>query len=126
MIVRWNPLEQFIFALRAPETKRQYPKRLKVFMDFVKLEGDIKEQANILNDKIKSDKDWFRGSLIRFFEFQKEKRTRRKEIEYSTISNYYKSLKLFVEMNFDNPVVNWKKISKGIPTGRKLATEPQL
>ena len=26
-------------------------------------------------------------------------------------------------MNFDNPVVNWKKISKGIPTGRKSAND---
>lgn len=39
-------------------------------MDFVRLEDDIKQQAKTLNDKIKSDKDWFRGSLIRFFEFQ--------------------------------------------------------
>lgn len=60
--------------------------------------------------------------MIKFFEFQKE-RAKRKEIEYSTISNYYKALKLFVEMNFDNPVVNWKKISKGIPSGRKAAND---
>ena len=59
--------------------------------------------------------------MIKFFEFQKE-RAKRKEIEYSTISNY-KALKLFVEMNFDNPVVNWKKISKGIPSGRKAAND---
>lgn len=61
-------------------------------------------------------------ALIKFFEFQKE-RARRKEIEYSTISNYYKALKLFVEMNFDNPVVNWKRISKGIPSDRKSAND---
>ena len=57
-----DPLEQFTFALRAPETKRQYPRRLKVFMDFVRLEGDVRQQANFLNDKIISDKDWFKGS----------------------------------------------------------------
>lgn len=33
-----DPLQQFTFALRAPETKRQYPRRLKVFMDFVRFE----------------------------------------------------------------------------------------
>ena len=26
-------------------------------------------------------------------------------------------------MNFDNSVVNWKKISKGIPSGRKSAND---
>ena len=57
-----SPYQRFVYALRAPETKRQYPKRLKVFMDFVRLEGDVRQQANFLNDKIISDKDWFKGS----------------------------------------------------------------
>ena len=30
-----NPLEMFMYALKAPESKRQYPKRLKVFFDFL-------------------------------------------------------------------------------------------
>ena len=117
-----DPLQQFTYALRASETKRQYPNRLKVFMDFVRLEGSIKQQAKMLKEKIQNDRDWFRVSLVRFFEFQKE-RARGNDIAYSTISNYYKAIKLFVEMNFDNPVVNWKKISKGIPSGRKAAND---
>jgi hypothetical protein len=36
-----------------------------------------------------------------FFEFQKE-RSIKNEIAYSSISNYYKSVKLFAEMNFGN------------------------
>ena len=117
-----DPLQQFTYALRASETKRQYPNRLKVSMDFVRLEGSIKQQAKMLKEKIHNDRDWFRVSLVRFFEFQKE-RARGNDIAYSTISNYYKAIKLFVEMNFDNPVVNWKKISKGIPSGRKAAND---
>lgn len=117
-----DPLLQFTYALRAPETKRQYPRRSKVFMDFVKLEGDLKQQTKILKEKIQNDRDWFKRSLIRFFEFQKE-RTEKNDIAYSTISNYYKAVKLFVEMNFDYPVINWKRISKGIPTGRKAAND---
>src|SRR5919112_4437096 len=61
-------------------------------------------------------------SIIRFFEYQKE-RARRNDIAFSTISNYYKAIKLFVDMNFDTPVVNWKKITKGIPSGRKSAND---
>jgi integrase len=117
-----DPLQHFTYALRAPETKRQYPKRLKMFMDFVKIEGDLKQQSKTLKEKIKEEPEWFKVSLIRFFEYQKE-RARKNDIAFSTISNYYKAIKLFVDMNFDAPVINWKKISKGIPSGRKSAND---
>ena len=117
-----DPLQHFTYALRAPETKRQYPKRLKMFMDFVQIEGDLKPQCKTLKEKIKKDPEWFKVSLIRFFEYQKE-RARKNDIAFSTISNYYKAIKLFVDMNFDTPIINWKKISKGIPSGRKSAND---
>ncbi len=68
-----DPLQQFTYALKVPETKRQYPRRLRVFMDFVKLEGDIRQQARTLKEKIQNNKDWFRVSLIRFFDFPARK-----------------------------------------------------
>ena len=67
-----DPLQQFTYALKAPETKRQYPKRLKVFMDFAKIDGDLNQQTRSLKEKIQNDNNWFRISLIQFFEFQKE------------------------------------------------------
>lgn len=91
-------------------------------MNFINLEGDLRQQTKILKERIQKNKDWFKGSLIRFFEFQKE-RASKNDIAYSTISNYYKAIKLFVEMNFDVLVVNWNKISKGIPAGRKAAND---
>jgi len=30
-----NPLQMFMYALKAPESKRQYPKRLKVCLDII-------------------------------------------------------------------------------------------
>jgi hypothetical protein len=117
-----DPLQHFTYALRAAETKRQYPKRLKMFMDFVQIEGDLKQQAKTLKEKIKQDPIWFKLSLMRFFEYQKE-RARKNDIAFSTISNYYKAIKLFVDMNFDAPIINWKKITKGIPSGRKSAND---
>ena len=39
------------------------------------------------------------------------------------LSRIIKAIKLFVDMNFDNPVINWKKVSKGIPSGRKAAND---
>jgi hypothetical protein len=40
-------------ALKASETRRQWPRRLKVFFDFLKLEEPIEEQAKqfLLNAK---------------------------------------------------------------------------
>jgi hypothetical protein len=91
-------------------------------MDFVKIDGDLKQQTKIPKEKIQIENEWFKISLIQFFEFQKD-RARKNEIAFSTISNYYKAIKLFVDMNFDYPVVNGKKISKGIPSGRKSAND---
>ncbi|MGH9976057.1 MAG: hypothetical protein ACRD8Z_09525 [Nitrososphaeraceae archaeon] len=34
-----DPLSTFIYALRTPETKRQYPRRLKVIHDFLEFKG---------------------------------------------------------------------------------------
>ena len=36
-----DPVSNFLIALKAPETKRQYPRRLEVFFDFLNLEGLI-------------------------------------------------------------------------------------
>ncbi len=67
-----DPLLQFTYALKARETKRQYPRRLKVFMDFIGLEGNIQDQAKSLKAEILRNKEWFKFSLVKFFEFKKE------------------------------------------------------
>ena len=36
-----NPLQMFMYALKAPESKRQYPKRLKVFLDFLTSKNEL-------------------------------------------------------------------------------------
>jgi hypothetical protein len=43
--VNTNPLVNFLFALKAPETKRQYPKRLEVFLDFLNLSGTFEDKV---------------------------------------------------------------------------------
>jgi hypothetical protein len=40
-----DPVANFLIALKAPETKRQYPRRLEVFFDFLKLEGTFENKA---------------------------------------------------------------------------------
>jgi hypothetical protein len=40
-----NPMMIFMYALKAPETRRQYPQRFKMFLDYLKLEGALEKQA---------------------------------------------------------------------------------
>jgi hypothetical protein len=117
-----DPLSVFLYALKAPETKRQYPRRAKVFFDFLKLDEPLEKQAKDFLSKAKQNPQWAQSSLMQFIAFQKE-RARAGEIAYSTIPNYYKATKLFVEMNTDAPIINWKKIAKGMPIGRKAAND---
>ncbi|HET6727223.1 MAG TPA: hypothetical protein VFH19_04245 [Nitrososphaeraceae archaeon] len=32
---KYDPMEVFIYALKAPESRRQYPRRFKPFLDFL-------------------------------------------------------------------------------------------
>ena len=117
-----DPLSNFLYALRAPETKRQYPRRLKVFLDYLGLDGDLKDQAEELLAKARSNPRWVQNSLMQFISAQKERVTLG-QISAGTIANYYKATKLFVEMNIDTPIINWKRISRGLPRGRKAAND---
>jgi hypothetical protein len=115
-------LSAFLYALKAPETKRQYPRRLKVFLDFLKLDGTLEQQSKEFLARAKQNPQWAQHSLMQFIILQKE-RARKGEISYSTIANYYKATKLFVEMNSDALIINWKRITRGIPSGRKAAND---
>jgi hypothetical protein len=68
-----DPLSNFLYALRAPETKRQYPRRFKMFLDYLGLEGDLNDQAKKLLAKVKSNPHWAQISLMQFISSQKQR-----------------------------------------------------
>ena len=74
-----HPLSIFLYALKAPETKRQYPRRLKVFLDFLKLDGTLKQQSKEFLEKAKQNPQWAQNSIMQFISLQKE-RARKGEI----------------------------------------------
>ena len=115
-----DPLSVFIYALKASETRRQWPRRLKVFFDFLKLEEPIEEQAKQFLLNAKQNQQWTQDNLLRFMSFQHE-RVRQGKISEATIPNYYKAIKLFCEMN--DLVFNWKKITRGMPRVRQAAND---
>jgi len=41
-----DPIDNFLYALRAPESRRKYPQRLKFFFDFVFSKTDDLESSH--------------------------------------------------------------------------------
>jgi len=115
-------LTKFLYALRSTESKRQYPRRFKVFLDYLGLEGTLNEQATALLVNVKNNSQWIEEKFMDFVGFQLE-RVSKGEIVASTIRNYYKATKLFCEMNGIAQLVNWKMITRGMPRGRQAAKD---
>ena len=118
-----HPLSFFLSCVGSPESKRQYPQRLQVFFNYLKLEGDIKNQSLAFVKRYKQeDGEDQQRHLIMFAGFQKE-RVIRKEISPSTVPNYFKAIKLFCEANRMGRNVGWKLVSKAIPRGLKTSDD---
>ena len=67
--------------------------------------------------KSQTNPKWANNKLMDFVLYQKE-RVYKNEIVYATIRNYLKTVRLFLEMDSDVPIVNWKRITKGLPSGK--------
>jgi hypothetical protein len=84
-----DPMANFIYALKAAGTKRQWPRRLKIFFDFLDLSSDVlEEQAREFVKNTRNNPKWTQGSLIRFLNFQHE-RVMKKEISEAKIGKLY-------------------------------------
>jgi hypothetical protein len=79
-----------MYALKSRESRRQYPRRFKMFLDYLSLEGTINEQAKQFLLNTKNDPEWMQEKFMSFVSFQL-RRVSRGEITESTIKNYYKS-----------------------------------
>ena len=115
-----SPIHSFIYALKSSEARRQYPRRLKLFFDFVGLRGTLNEQAMEFLMRLRNDINSEQDNLLRFLDFHKE-RVRRKELAAGTVKNYYRAVKLFCEMN--DVSLNWKKISRGLRRVKKSSND---
>jgi len=95
-------------ALKAPDTKRQYPRRFQYFLNFLGTPGKLEQQAEEFVSNARQNLIWAQESLMSFIDYEKE-RVSNGEIAESTIANYYKATKLFCVMN--DIALNWKDFS---------------
>jgi hypothetical protein len=90
--------------LKAPETKRQWPNRLKVVFDFLGLAGDLDEQAKEFMTLCKEGGTALvQDKIIRFISYQVQ-RAQKGEISLATIPNYLKAITLPLYRNCRNHI----------------------
>jgi len=105
----------FLEAIESPATQEVYKRRLATFLEYAKMDVDSFVR------KAKAKPSWAQGFILDYFLKEKE-RALRKEIEPTTVGNVKKPVKLLLEMN-DVSGINWKKISRMLPSGRKYAID---
>ncbi|MFL6457118.1 MAG: hypothetical protein ACJ71G_09160 [Nitrososphaeraceae archaeon] len=89
-----DPLATFMYGLRAPDTRRQYPRRFQYFLEFLRISGPLEEQARQFVLKARENQQWAQESLMSFIDFQKE-RVRRAEISSLQLPIITKQLSYF-------------------------------
>ena len=98
-------MSTFMYALKAPDTKRQYPRRFQYFLNFLGIPGKLEQQAEAFVLNASQNLIWAQESFMSFIDYEKE-RVSKGEIAESTITNYYKATKLFCVMN--DIALNWQ------------------
>jgi hypothetical protein len=122
--LNFSPYEKFMYALNSKESKRQYPKRLQIFLDFINIRSaSIEQNCNLFYKTIEEKEvgiSWLENELFRFFTLQ-NKRVEEGKVSTETIKNYFKPIKRFCDMN--RIIINWKMISKGIRKGIRYSND---
>ena len=118
-----SPFQNFTYALKSKDVKRQYPAMLSRFLNFIDIEGEtIEDKCNLFYNFAKNvdNRKALESELMRYIIFQEE-RIKRKEISSGTLRNYIKAIKLFFTMN--DILVNWDKIKMGMPTVNQTSND---
>jgi hypothetical protein len=81
-------ITSFLYGLKSQESKKKYPQRLKVFLRFLGIEGDVREQAGPeLLKRARENPLLLEDKLMEFIEFQKARMMRERKSP-ATIANY--------------------------------------
>jgi integrase len=111
----------FLFSLKSKESRLKYAQRINRFFDFIEIpSGDTAFRCKVFLEKGHEDSNYVLNRIIQFLQAQKEK-IENKELASGTVRNYVNTIKLLCEVcEFPTP---WKKILRGMPRGRKFASD---
>ena len=121
MIEESNALSEFRNAIQNDLTRRNYENRQSTFLRQILPEGStLEEKAQTFVDRSRQDTRRATSQIDSYTNRQKI-RAESNEISKSTLPNYFKPIKLFLTEN--SILLNWKKISRLIPHGKKSAND---
>ncbi|MDQ4066461.1 MAG: hypothetical protein M3114_02605 [Thermoproteota archaeon] len=109
-----RPVDYAFIYINSPQTRKQYPTRLKQFFDFIGLDGDLEQQGQAFLEKArqKGNELWASHQLMFYLDYHKQ-RVLRKEITAGTLQNLYKPIKMFCDAYPDvSANIHWKRINK--------------
>jgi hypothetical protein len=128
-----KPVSHAFIYLNSQDMRREYPKRLKKFFDYLGLpaddggDDDLDKQGQAFLDKAVKEKDhdqhWLEDSIMDFLEVQK-KRVDKKELAPGTLKNFYQPIKQFCDMSdlTTTAHINWKRISRALPRAQNYSS----
>ena len=104
-ILAQDPYSMFLFALKAPETRRKYTGHLDTFLEFIddisnstpksrhrRTELDLKrirEKCRFFVEEARRDNNWVLYKVVEFLQFLRDQ-VDKKEIVAGTLKNYIK------------------------------------
>jgi len=105
----------FLEAIKSSVTQEVYKRRLATFLEYAAMDVDS------FVTKAKVNPRWAEDVVLNYLLDQKEGALK-KEIQAITVGNVKKPVKLLLEMN-DVSGINWKKISRIMPSARRYAID---
>jgi len=119
-----NPYLVFMDSIRSEFTRRLYKSLLgKFFASIPSLKGaTIQEQCSVFVENARKDSNWPLQQILGFMRVQRQ-RVDNKEMVGCTARNYVFAIRLFCEENNILLTIPWKKLTRGLPRGRKWADD---
>jgi hypothetical protein len=128
-----RPVAYAFMYVNAAYTKRQYPKRLKQFFDFVGLDGDLEQQGQMFLEEARRQNDgtWATQQIVFYLDYHKQRVLNRKHkeghITAGTLHTLYQPIKTFCDAYPDvSTKINWKRILRSLPRVKTFPNDIEL
>jgi hypothetical protein len=110
-----TPVDFAFMSIRSSITKKQYPRRLKMFFDHMGLKGNsLEEQAQTFLTKAKEEPDcWVEDNILFYLNYHKDRVLKTKEIAAGTLYNLYAPIIIFCKRHKHSlPSIDWDMLSE--------------